>query len=175
MRALLLCAVSGVALLTSACSAGNSDPIPFNTQTAVDFFMSACKGSPDNLSTVARLAEQQGWTSMVDPDVAENDHLKVTGMWRVNQNDQSYIVTTGVGTRTSTACQVTFDDPKPKRDDFFAAMSSALKLRNEIDQGSGWRMEIYRIEDFAPKYVTLLFVSSTDDGSVYNASVMGPP
>jgi len=175
MRALLLCAISGAALLTAACSAGNSHPIPFNTQTAVDFFLSACKGSPDNLSTVARLAEQQGWTSMLDPEVAEGDPLKVTGMWRVNQNDQSYIVTTGVGPRTSTACQVTFDDPKPRRDDFVAAISNAMKLGAEIDQGSGLRTEIYRIEDFAPKYVTLVFMSSPDDGSVYNASVMGPP
>jgi hypothetical protein len=45
----------------------------------------------------------------------------------------------------------------------------------EIDQGtSSWRTEIYRIESPAPKFVTLLFISSPD-GSVYHASIMGRP
>jgi hypothetical protein len=174
MRALLLCAFSGAALLVTAWFAGNSQPIPFATQTAVDFFVSACKGSADDLAAVAEVAERQSWTSILAPDSHDDGPLKVTGMWRANQDGQSYIVSTGFGPGTSTACQVMFDDPKPRRDDFLRAASSVMTLRAEIDQGSSWRTEIYQIENLAPKSVTLLFVSSPD-GSVYHASVMGRP
>jgi len=174
MRALLVCAsVGAAALLLTAGFAGDRQPIPFGTQTSVDFFVSACKGSADDLSAVARLAQQQSWTSILDPHIHEDRPLKVTGMWRVNQNGQSYIVSTGIGPGTSTACQVMFDDLKPRRDDFLKGVSSAMMLRAEIDQGSrSWRTEIYQIEDLAPNFVTMLFVSSPD-GSVYHASVMG--
>ena len=174
MRAALICGVSATALLIAAWFARVGHPIPFETQTAATFFLTACKGSVDDLSAVARLAERQNWTSMLKADFPENDPMKLTGMWRVNQNDHSYMVTTGVGPRGTTACQVMFEDPRPRRDDFLAALSSAMTLRADLDQGSSsWRTEFYQIEDLAPKYVTLLFVSDRD-GSVYRAAVMGP-
>ena len=175
MRAVLLCAISGAALLATAWFAGDSHPIPFETQTAVDFFVRACQRSADDLSSVAKLAEQESWASMLDPDFDDGSPLKVTGMWRVNQNGQSYIVSTGIGPGTGTACQVMFDDPKPRRDDFLKAASTVMTLTAEIDQGStSWRTEIYQVKNLAPKSVTLLFVSSPD-GSVYHASVMARP
>jgi hypothetical protein len=174
MRGALICGLSATALLIAAWFARVGHPVAFETQTAVKFFLTACKGSADDLSSVANLAERQNWTPMLKADFSDNDPLKVTGMWRANQNDQSYVVTTGVGPRGTTACQVMFDDPKPRHDDFLAALSSAMTLRAELDQASSsWRTEIYQIDDLAPKYVTLLFVSSPD-GSVYHAAVMGP-
>jgi len=175
MRAALIGGLAATALLagSGAWLARGDRPVPLDTQTAVDFFLSACKGAADDLTGVATRAKQQHWTSLLDPSVPENDPLKVTGMWGGNQNGQSYMVTTGVGHDTASACQVMFESPKPRRDDFFAAISKAMTLRAEIDRASGWRTEIYQIENLTPGYVSLLFVSDSD-GSVYNASIMGP-
>jgi len=49
-------------------------------------------------------------------------------MWRVRQNGQSYTVTTATGPWGSTSCLVMFNDPKPSRDDFIAAVSNAVTL-----------------------------------------------
>jgi hypothetical protein len=174
MRRAPICGLAATALLIAAWFARVGHPVLFETQTAATFFLTACKGSADDLSAVAKLAEQQNWTSMLKADFSDSDPLKVTGMWRANQNDQSYTVTTGVGPRGATACQVMFEDPKPRRGEFFAALSNAMTLRAEIDQASpSVRTEIYQIEDLAPKYVTLVLMSSPD-GSVYHAAVMRP-
>ena len=66
-----------------------------------------------------------------------------------------------------------FEHPKPGRDDFFTAVSAALRIKFADDfPGAGWRTEMYQIENLAPNDVVLLFVSSSD-GAVYRGAVMG--
>jgi len=176
-RILVLSAAAAIAL-TAAMVWGLSrerqvTPIPNDTRIAVNFLLGTCQGSAHNLPAVAELARQQNWISMLDPAFPENDPLKVVGMWRVNQNGLSYVVTTGTGPNNHTACQVQFDDPKPGRDHFLAAVSDALMLKIVGDfPGPDWHMEMYQIKNLAPNNVVLLFVSSSD-GAVYHASVMG--
>jgi hypothetical protein len=56
-----------------------------------------------------------------------------------------------------------------------AAAANAVKLTNLIDQASpSFRLEMYRIENLAPKNVVLQLASSLD-GAVFEASVIGPP
>lgn len=173
MRAGFVGCVLGIALLTAASFAAETTPIPNDTQTAVNFFLATCQGSADNLSSVAELAKQQNWTSILNPAVPETGPLKVNGIWRVSQNGQSYAVTTGTGPRGNTTCQVGFYAPKPTREDFVAAISKAVTLNVEADTKSpDWRSEMYQIENLAPKYVILQFVSN--NGAVYEASVIGP-
>jgi len=173
MRTVFFGCLSGFALLKGVSLAAAAPPIPFATQTAASFLLSICQGSTDNLNTVAVLAEQQKWTSMLDPNVSEKDPLKVTGMWRVSQNGQSYTVTTGVGPRNSTSCLVVFKDPKPSRDGFIAVISHALTLKANINHAdSDMRQEMYQIVNLAPKNVVLQ-VASRPDGSVFEASIIG--
>jgi hypothetical protein len=174
MRAKLIDALSIVALLAGAalCAAA---PIPNDAQNALNFLLATCRDSADNLATVAQLAKQRDWTSMLDPTVPEKGVLKVDGIWLVRQNGQSYTVSTGVGPRGKTTCEVGFISPKPQRDDFMAAATNAVTLTNLIDQPSpSFRLEMYRIENLAPKNVVLQLASSPD-GAVFEASVIGPP
>lgn len=175
MRIAPIGCLSGLALLSEVSLAAAATPIPFDTQTAANFLLSTCQGSADKLDAVAALAEQQKWTSMLDPGVPEKGPLKVNGMWRVSQNDQSYIVATAIGPRSSTSCQVMFNDPKPIRDGFIAAVSHALTLKTNLDQAMpDMRQEMYQIVNLAPKNVVLQ-IASRPDGSVFEASVICPP
>ncbi|MBV8825402.1 MAG: hypothetical protein JO084_13485 [Bradyrhizobiaceae bacterium] len=125
------------------------------------------------MDAVAQRAKRLHWTPMVDLGRAENDPMKVAGMWRVEEDGHAYTVTTGVGPGDHSACQVEFEHPKPGRDDFFAAVSGSLTLNVAGDfPGGGWRMEMYQIENLAPKNAVLLFVSSSE-GAVYRGAVMG--
>jgi hypothetical protein len=174
MRAGLVDALSIVALLAGAalCAAA---PIPNDAQNALNFLLATCQDSTDNLAAVAQLAKQRDWTSMLDPTVPEKGPLKVDGIWLVRQNGQSYTVSTGVGPHGKTTCEVGFISPKPRRDDFMAAAANAVTLTNLIDQPSpSFRLEMYRIENLAPKNVVLQLATSPD-GAVFEASVIGPP
>jgi hypothetical protein len=174
MRAGLVDALSIVALLGGAalCAAA---PIPNDAQNALNFLLATCQDSTDNLAAVAQLAKQRDWTSMLDPTVPEKGPLKLDGVWLVRRNGQSYTVSTGIGPRGKTTCEVGFISPKPQRDDFIAAAANAVKLTNLIDQASpSFRLEMYRIENLAPKNVVLQLASSPD-GAVFEASVIGPP
>jgi hypothetical protein len=173
MRILLFGWLSGLALLNGVSLAAAASSPPFDTQTAASFLLSACQGSADNLNAVAALAEQQKWTSMLDPNVSESGPLKVTGMWRVGQNSQSYAVTTGVGPRGSTSCLVTFNDPKPDRNGFIGTISHTLSLKTNLDQADAdMRKEMYQIVNLTPKNVVLQ-VASGPDGKVFEASIIG--
>jgi hypothetical protein len=174
MRAGLIGALSVMALL-SGTELPVAAPIPNDVQTAVNFLLATCQDSADNLAGVAQLAKQHDWTSMLDPTVPEKGPLKVDGIWLVRQNSQSYTVSTGIGPHGKTTCEVGFIDPKPRRDDFIAAAANAVTLTNVIDQASpSFRLEMYRIENLAPKNVVLQLASSPD-GAVFEASVIGPP
>jgi len=175
MRAALFCCLSAIALLSGTWEAATATPIPTGTQAAARFLLATCLGSADDVSVVAQLARKQNWASMIDPAVPENDPVRVNGMWQVNQNGQSYTVTTGTGPHGKTSCLVMFIDPKPSRDGFIAAISSAVRLKSVIDSGrSSWHHEMYQIEDMAPKNV-ILQLASSPDGMVYEASIIGPP
>jgi len=163
--------LSGFVLLNGMLLAAAASPISNEAQTAANFLLATCQSSADNLSAVAQLAEQQNWSAMLYPRDPESAALKVNGMWRVSQNGQSYIVATGTGPRGKTTCQVMFNDPKPRRDDFMAAISHVLTLETDLDQMmADMRLEIHRIENLEPKYVVLQ-VASKPDGSVFEASV----
>jgi hypothetical protein len=174
MRTAFVDILSIIALLGGAalCAAA---PIPSDAQNALNFLLATCEDSTDNLATVAQLAKQRDWTSMLDPTVPEKGPLKVEGIWLVRQNGQSYTVSTGTGPRGKTTCEVGFISPKPHRDDFVAAATNAVTLTSLIDQpSSSFRLEMYRIENLAPKNVVLQ-LASTPDGTVFEASVIGPP
>jgi len=50
-----------------------------------------------------------------------------------------------------------------------------VTLTNLVDQASpSFRLEMYRIENLAPKNVVLQLATSPD-GAVFEASVIGPP
>jgi hypothetical protein len=99
----------------------------------------------------------------------------VEGIWLVSQMGQSYTVSTGIGPHGKTSCEVGFIYPKPHRNDFIAAAANAVTLKNIIDQpSSSFRLEMYRIENLAPKNVVLQLASSPD-GAVFEASAIGPP
>jgi len=150
-------------------------PIANDAQTALGFLLATCQDSADNLATVAQLAKQRNWTSMLDATGPEPDPLKVEGIWLVNQNGQSYTVSTGIGPHGKTTCEVGFIYPKPHRNDFVAAAANALTLKSTIDRVSAsFRLEMYQIENLAPKNVVLQLASSPD-GAVFEASVIGPP
>jgi hypothetical protein len=174
MRAELIGALSVTSLLSSAVLPAAA-PIPNDAQNALNFLLTTCRESADNLSAVAQLAKQRNWTSMLDPTVPEPGPLKVEGIWLVSQNGQSYTVSTGIGPHGKTSCEVGFIFPKPQRNDFIAAASNAVTLKNIIDQASSsFRLEMYQIENLSPKNVVLQLASSPD-GAVFEASVIGPP
>jgi hypothetical protein len=174
MRAGLIGALSVMALSSGAVLCAGA-PIPNDAQTALNFLLATCQDSADNLAAVAQLAKQRDWTSMLDPTVPEKGPLKVEGIWLVRQSGQSYTVSIGIGPRGKTTCEVGFISPKPRRDDFMAAAANAATLTNVIDQASpSFRLEMYRIENLAPKNVVLQLASSPD-GAVFEASVIGPP
>jgi hypothetical protein len=174
MRAGIVGALSVMALLTGA-ALPLAAPIPNDAQTALNFLMATCQDSADNLAAVAQLAKQRNWTSMLDPTVPEPGPLKAEGIWLVSQNGQSYTVSTGIGPHGKTSCEVGFIYPKPQRNDFIAAASNAVALKNVIDQASSsFRLEMYQIETLAPRNVVLQLASSPD-GAVFEASVIGPP
>jgi hypothetical protein len=163
----LLVAMTADAPLTAA--APNAD----DSRAAAEFFLAACQDSADNLSAVADLARRQSWTSVRDPGFPEKDQVKIDGMWRVVRNGLSYSVSTATGPCAKTACQVAFDPPRPDRDAFFATLSHTLTLTTDLDQAmTHFRLEVYRIENLAPKNVVLLFLSSNDDAAVFTASFM---
>ena len=63
-------------------------------------------------------------------------------------------------------------DPKPRRDDLFAALSNALTLKPTADTpGSEWRSEMYQVENLSPSNVVLQIVSS--NGDAFTAAIMG--
>jgi hypothetical protein len=174
MRAAFIDSLSIIALLAGAalCAAA---PIPSDAQNALNFLLATCEDSTDDLAAVAQLAKQRDWISMLDPTVLEKGPLKVEGIWLVRQNGQSYTVSTGTGPRGKTTCEVGFISPKPRRDDFMAAAANAVTLTGLIDQPSpSFRLEMYRIENLAPKNVVLQLATSPD-GAVFEASVIGPP
>jgi hypothetical protein len=172
-RATFLGCIAAIAGLGAIVLVVRAPSIPDDTQATAKFLLATCGDSAHNLDAVAQRAERQHWTSMIHPGGSENDPLKVSGMWRVEEDGHAYIVTTGVGPGDHTACQVEFEHPKPGRDDFFAAVSGALTLNVAGDfPGAGWRTEMYQIENLAPKNAVLLFVSSAD-GAVYRGAVMG--
>jgi hypothetical protein len=174
MRAGIVGVLSVMALLTGA-ALPLAASIPNDAQTALNFLMATCQDSADNLAAVAQVAKQRNWTSMLDPTVPEPGPLKVEGIWLVSQNGQSYTVSTGIGPHGKTSCEVGFIFPKPQRNDFIAAASNAVTLKNVIDQASSsFRLEMYQIENSAPKNVVLQLASSPD-GAVFEASVIGPP
>jgi len=174
MRAGLVGTLSFLTLFSGA-SLPTAAPIPSDAQTAVNFLLATCQDSADNLAAVAQIAKQRNWTSMVDPTVPEPGPLKVEGIWLVSQNGQSYTVSTGIGPQGKTTCEVGFIYPKPHRNDFIAAAANAVTLKNIIDQASSsFRLEMYQIENLAPKNVVLQLASSPD-GAVFEASVIGPP
>lgn len=174
MRAGFIVTLSVMALLSGAAPPAAAE-IPNDAQTALSFLLATCQDSADNLAAVAQLAKQHNWTSMLDPTVPEPGPLTVQGIWLVSQNGQSYTVSTGIGPRGKTSCEVGFIYPKPHRNDFIAAAANAVTLKNIIDQASSsFRLEMYRIENLAPKNVVLQLASSPD-GAVFEASVIGPP
>jgi hypothetical protein len=174
MRAGLIGALSVTSLLSSAVLPVAA-PIPNDAQNALNFLLTTCRESADNLAAVAQLAKQRNWTSMLDPTVPEPGPLKVVGIWLVSQNGQSYTVSTGTGPHGKTSCEVGFIYPKPQRNDFIAAASNAVTLKSVIDQASSsFRLEMYQIENLSPKNVVLQLASSPD-GAVFEASVIGPP
>jgi hypothetical protein len=175
-RRLVLGAAAAVALIAAVVwvlTLHRLAPIPNDTQAAAKFLLTACGNSAHNLLAVAQLAERRRWASMIAAPDPENAPLRLTGMWRVDEDGRSYTVTAGLAPGDHTACQVGFEHPKPDRNDFFAAVSGALTLKVAGDfPGANWHMETYQIENLAPKNVTLLFVSSSH-GAVYHAAVMG--
>jgi hypothetical protein len=174
MRFRLVAALSIVALLTSPALTAAA-PVPNGAQTALNFLLATCQDSADNLAAVAQLAKQPNWTSMLDPTISEPGSVKVEGIWLVSQNGQSYTVSTGIGPHGKTTCEVGFIYPKPNRNDFIAAAANAVTLKNIIDRASSsFRLEMYRMENLTPKNVVLQLASSPD-GSVFEASVIGPP
>jgi hypothetical protein len=174
MRARFLGGLSFIALLSGAVRPVAA-PIPNDAQTALNFLLATCQDSADNLGAVAQIAKQRNWTSMLDPTVPEPGPLKVEGIWLVNQNGQSYTVSTGIGPHGKTTCEVGFIYPKPHRSEFIAAAANTVTLKNIIDQASSsFRLEMYRIENLVPKNV-ILQLASSPDGAVFEASVIGPP
>lgn len=173
MRSALIGCLSGLAVLSGVSLAAAATPIPPDTQTAADFLLATCQGSADNLDSVAALAEQQKWVSMIDPAIPQPGPLKVNGTWRVSQNGQSYIVVTGTGPLGKTSCQVMFNDPKPSRDGFMAAIAHALTLKTNLDQAMpDMRQEMYQIVNLAPSNAVLQIASRPT--GVFEASIIGP-
>jgi hypothetical protein len=174
MNVRLLRGLSLIALLSGA-ARPVAAPIANDAQTALNFLLATCQDSADNLGAVAQIAKQRNWTSMLDPTVPEPGPLKVEGIWLVNQNGQSYTVSIGIGPHGKTTCEVGFIYPKPHRSEFIAAAANTVTLKNIIDQASSsFRLEMYRIENLAPKNV-ILQLASSPDGAVFEASVIGPP
>lgn len=172
MRAMVIGGTAAIATLVAVVLATRAPPIPADTQATVRFLLATCGDSAHNLAAVARRAEQRHWTSMIDRPDPENAPLRVTGMWRVEEDGHAYTVTIGLSPGDNTACQVEFELPKPDRDDFFAAVSAVLTLTCTGDfPRVDYHMEMYQIENLAPKNVTLLFVSSSN-GAVYRGAVM---
>jgi len=172
MRLMVIGGTAAIAALGAVVLATRAPPIPPDTQATVKFLLGVCGDSAHNLAAVARRAEQWHWTSMIDRPDPEDAPLRVTGMWRVEENGRVYVVTVGLSPGDQTSCQVEFEHPKPGRDDFFAAVSATLTLMCTGDfPGADWHMEMYQIENLAPKNVTLLFVSSSN-GAVYRGAVM---
>jgi hypothetical protein len=170
-RLMLIGGTAAIAGLVALALATRAPPIPVDTQATVKFLLAACADSAHNLAAVARRAEQRHWTSMIARPDPENAPLRVTGMWRVEEEGHAYVVIIGLSPGDHTSCQVEFEHPKPARDDFFAAVSAALTLTIAGDfPGSDWHLETYQIENLAAKNVTLLFMSS--DGAVYRGAVM---
>ena len=109
---------------------------------------------------------------MLKPNIAESDPVQVKGMWKADENGHAYTVTTGTGPHNTTTCMVVFGDPKPRRDDLFAALSNALTLKPTADTpGSEWRSEMYQVENLSPSNVVLQIVSS--NGDAFTAAIMG--
>ena len=107
---------------------------------------------------------------MFDASVPETGPLKVGGIWGVGRDGRSYSVATATGPGDETTCAVMFNEPRPNRDDFLAALANTLTIKALIDTPlSNWRTEGDQIENFLPKNVVLQFVSS--DGTVYQATV----
>jgi hypothetical protein len=164
--------VATAALMVGPIAAAAEGPTPSDGETAVQFLLSTCLNSVDNLDVVRKLADQQQWSSML-PSVPLKSAVRIVGAWRVSQNGLSYTVVTGVAPHGQTGCQVTFYNPNLKRDDFLAAVSKALTLKTIDQHLSDWSLELYQIENLAPTQV-MLQLASRPGGIMVEASIQGP-
>lgn len=170
MRRTLAGWIAAIMLLSAPSLA--APPAPTDSQAAADFFLATCRDSSHNLDAVAKMAAQRNWVAMLMPNVPLNDPVQVKGMWKVADHGRAYTVTIGTGPRNSTTCMVIFADPRPRRDDLFAAVAKTLKLKPRADTpGSEWRSEMYQVQDLLPANAILQIVSS--GGNAYSVAIMG--
>jgi hypothetical protein len=161
------------ALLSGAACAAGPDISAADKDT--EFLIAACQNSINDLAVVGRLAKEQNWSSLIDPDLVEYKPVKIHGMWRVNRDGRTYTVTTGVDPKGITSCFVSFSEPRPQRDDFAASAAKALPLKSEGDgrgHAQGVQFETYRIENSSSAGSMLQIVSM--DGLVLSAMIFGP-
>lgn len=162
-----------IALLSGAARAASADLS--DAEKDSEFFVTACQNSINDPATVGRLANEQNWNSLVDPDRVDFKPLKIRGMWRVTRDGRTYTVTSGVDPKGITSCFVSFGEPGPKRDDFAASAAKALSLKSEDDgKGKGHRpgvqFETYRIENLSGSMLQIVSM----DGLVMGAMIFGP-
>lgn len=100
-----------IALLSGAARAAGADLS--DAEKDSEFFVTACQNSINDPATVGRLANEQNWNSLVDPDRVDFKPLKIRGMWRVTRDGRTYTVTSGVDPKGITSCFVSFGEPAP--------------------------------------------------------------
>jgi hypothetical protein len=162
-----------IALLSGAARAAGPDVS--DAEKDSEFFVTACQNSINDPAAVGRLAKEQNWSSLVDPDRVDFKPLKIRGMWRVDRDDRTYTLTLGVDLRGITTCFISFGEPRPRRDDFTASAAKFLSLKTEgdgKDHGPGVQFATYRIENLSPAGSMLQIVAMDD--LVMSAMIFGP-
>lgn len=162
-----------LALLSGAACAAGPDISAVDKDT--EFLIAACQNSVNDLAVVGRLAKEENWSSLIDPDLVDYKPMKIHGMWRVNRDGRTYTVTTGADPKGTTSCYVAFGEPRPRRDDLVASVARSLRLKTEGDDkghAQGVRLEAYWIENLSPPGA-MLVIDSLDDLAM-GAMIGGP-
>ena len=162
-----------IALLSGAARAAGSDVS--DAEKDSEFFVTACQNSINDPAAVGRLAKEQNWSSLVDPDHVDFKPLKIRGTWRVNRDGQTYTVTLSVDPKGITSCFVSFRELRARRDDFAASAAKALQLKpagDGKDRGPGVQFETYWIEN--PSHARSMLHIATMDDLVMSAMIYGP-
>jgi hypothetical protein len=121
------------------------------------------------------MADERGWPRFIDRSSPQPNFMTVIGTWRADRDGQSLLVSVATSKkhgRSQTICSVVFEEAKPIRSGFIAAMSAGWELDTTVDYSSEYRHEMYAVRKAGPKDL-VLEMTSTLEGQVLSMTLLG--
>jgi len=175
MRVTAAAVLAGLAVASAVLVLGAVGASPSADERMAAFVRKTCMAGLKDPANVERIAEAADWPRFLDRSSPQESFMTVIGTWRASVDDGTVLVSVATSDnrgRPQNLCAIVFEEAKPNRAGFLAAVSAGWALDTVMDSSSSLRHEMYSVRNAQPGDLVLQ-MNSTQDGLVVSMTLLG--